>query len=63
MIVTKKAGKAKQKASHMYQHKSSQPTGIYFIQGRPSSIGSDNHLEKEKEKDRNAMHDDFCACF
>ena len=41
-----------------------QPTGIYFIQGRPSSIGSDNHLEKEKEKkNRNAMHDDFCVYF
>jgi hypothetical protein len=41
----------------MYQK--SDPTGIYFIQGRPSSIGSDNHLKKGKRRNRNAMHNAF----
>jgi hypothetical protein len=40
-------------------HQKSDPTGIYFIQGRTSSIGSDVHRGKEKEKPNNAMHNAF----
>jgi hypothetical protein len=57
MIVTKKA-KSSKRASSMY-HQKSDPTGIYFIQGRTSSIGSDVHRGKEKEKPNNAMHNAF----